>query len=202
MRALFREAFDRGSSEVAAAPPVPPEPAAAIAPAPAASAPVAPATPASPIPVVAADAAPLPSLGGERLPACLEPWKSLYILRRGVLPCCYGGRPIAPMEDYKAAWNGPLMQAIRGELVAARFHDYCLASPSCPIVRKSAEAGAMPFGQRFLLSARQRWAAVDRRLGGLPGRIWRPLKRGAQGVRVLVTDPRRVARAVARRLHV
>ena len=28
------------------------------------------------------------SLGAERKPACTEPWKSLYILRRGVFPCC------------------------------------------------------------------------------------------------------------------
>ena len=27
--------------------------------------------------------APLPSLGGEKQPLCLEPWRSLYILRRG-----------------------------------------------------------------------------------------------------------------------
>lgn len=38
-----------------------------------------------------------PSLGAERKPACTEPWRSLYILRRGVLPCCYGGAPIADM---------------------------------------------------------------------------------------------------------
>ena len=34
------------------------------------------------------------SLGEEKLPACMEPWTSLYILRRGVLPCCYGGIPL------------------------------------------------------------------------------------------------------------
>jgi sulfatase maturation enzyme AslB (radical SAM superfamily) len=122
----------------------------------------------------------LPSLGGEQQPACLEPWKSLYILRRGVMPCCYGGAPIAPMEDYRTAWNSPLMQSIRGELLAGRFHDYCLCSTACPIVRKLDKAKALPLRKRVRLKAREWWARIDRRLAGVPNRIWRPLK-GAIG---------------------
>ena len=30
------------------------------------------------------------ALGGANLPLCREPWMSFYILRRGVMPCCYG----------------------------------------------------------------------------------------------------------------
>jgi MoaA/NifB/PqqE/SkfB family radical SAM enzyme len=194
MRELFQEEFDKGASEVATVP------GAAVAPAPAASAPLAPAV-AEPPAAAAPEPAPLPSLGGERLPACLEPWKSLYILRRGVLPCCYGGRPIAPMEGYRDAWNSPLMQDIRGELLAGRFHDYCLASPACPIVRKSAEAHALPARQEARLRVRAVWARLDKRLGGMPGRVWRPIKRGAQLARTAATDPARAARGVARRVR-
>jgi hypothetical protein len=116
------------------------------------------------------------SLGGEHQPVCLEPWKSLYILRRGVMPCCYGHGPIAPMEEYRTAWNSPTMQSIRGELLKGRFHDYCLRSAACPIVRKHQQAHALPLVQQWHLKAREWWNRVDRRLGGLPNRLWRPLK--------------------------
>jgi MoaA/NifB/PqqE/SkfB family radical SAM enzyme len=171
MRDLFKEEFARGASleepitavsgEAAAAPPQ-----------------------AAPVPVPPPTEGlidnVLPSLGGDHQPACLEPWKSLYILRRGVMPCCYGHGPIAPMEEYRTAWNSPLMQSIRGELLEGRFHDYCLRSAACPIVRKHAQAHALPSHQHWHLKARGWWAWIDRRLGGVPNRIWRPLK-GAIG---------------------
>jgi pyruvate-formate lyase-activating enzyme len=147
---------------------------------------------APPAPAPAAPEA-LPSLGGEHQPACLEPWKSLYILRRGVMPCCYGGAPIAPMEDYRTAWNSPLMQSIRGELLEGRFHDYCLCSTACPIVRKLDRAKALPLRKRVRLKVREWWARSDRRLAGVPNRIWRPL-RGAIG---RVTRPVRHAGSAA-----
>ena len=139
---------------------------------------------------------PLPSLGDERLPICAEPWKSLYILRRGVMPCCYGGAPLAPMESYRETWNAPEVQAIRSELLHGRFHDYCLRSPACPIVRKSNYAGTMPFRQRALLKARDAWSRANRRLGGVPVRVWIPIRRTASAVRMAVTDPRRIVRLV------
>ncbi len=86
---------------------------------------------------------PAPSLGAERLPACTEPWKSLYILRRGVFPCCYGGRALAPMNEYRNAWHSPLLRAIRHDLARGQFHQYCLDSPACPIVRKSQASGSL-----------------------------------------------------------
>jgi len=130
----------------------------------------------------AAAAEPVPSLGGGTL-ACEEPWKSLYILRRGVFPCCYGGEPIAPMNGYREAWNSPLMRAIRGELAAGRFHEYCLKSSSCPIVRKAEQGrGLAPHDSRYL-RVRRLWHRLDRTWGGVPGRVLAPLK--ASVVRLL-----------------
>ena len=80
------------------------------------------------------------TLGEGRTPACLEPWKSLYILRRGVFPCCYGSRPLAAMGEYRETWNAPLLQDIRRHLARGEFHTYCLSSYSCPIVRKNTHA--------------------------------------------------------------
>jgi sulfatase maturation enzyme AslB (radical SAM superfamily) len=119
----------------------------------------------------------VPSLGGERLPLCTEPWKSLFILRRGVSACCYGGA-FAPMEDYREAWNSPEMQQIRAELLAGRFPGYCLRSRACPIVRKSHESGTLPRGQQALLWARGIWALVNRWSGGVPRRVVRRLRQG------------------------
>lgn len=163
MRDLFTEEFERGANleDSAVAAPAPP---AAAEPAPPQS------TTDNPQPAIQE------SLGGERQPACLEPWKSLYILRRGVMPCCYGHGPIAPMEEYRTAWNSPMMQSIRGELLEGRFHDYCLRSAACPIVRKHQEANALPQRQQWHLKAREWWNRIDRRLGGIPNRLWRPLK--------------------------
>jgi hypothetical protein len=216
MRDLFEEEFDRGATQAEALPAASPTPPAGAAPmsdppgsdvrlplanvsasktesvteTPSAPEPVA-------IPMVAVH--PLPSLGSDHRPACTEPWTSLYILRRGVLPCCYGGKPIGQMEDYREAWNGELMQAIRGELAQGRFHEYCLESPACPIVRKAAEAHILPPRQRAMLELRHGWSRVDHLLGGIPARIWKPLKRGGQMARVAITDPARAVRR-ARRL--
>jgi MoaA/NifB/PqqE/SkfB family radical SAM enzyme len=142
--------------------------------------------------------APLPSLGAEHRPACLEPWKSLYILRRGVLPCCYGGTPIADMEHYREAWNSDEMQAIRRELLRGRFHDYCLKSPACPIVRKSEQARTLPLNQRILMRARHVWWRFNRDTGGLPNRVWVPVKWMAIRARRAATDPRYVAHHTSR----
>jgi wyosine [tRNA(Phe)-imidazoG37] synthetase (radical SAM superfamily) len=168
MRDLFQEDFDADAEPASApadTPPAAPAPAAVVAAAEPAPAPapapqtVAPA-PLEPAPVPAMPAA-LPSIGREKAPACLEPWKSLYILRRGVLPCCYGGAPLAPMEDYRKVWNSPEVQAIRGELLQGRFHDYCLKSPACPIVRKSEHAGLLPMHQRARLQGRHWWGQLN-----------------------------------------
>ena len=90
-----------------------------------------------------------------RLPICTEPWTSLYVLRRGTLPCCYGGPVLAPMASFQEAWNAPLVQDIRRELRDGRFHAYCFDSPDCPIVRKATEGGELPAAQSALLLARR-----------------------------------------------
>ena len=123
--------------------------------------------PARPTPIPAESRAPSEvrvqaSLGSEANPACLEPWKSLYILRRGVFPCCYGAKPIAPMNEYREAWNSPLLQAIRGDLARGRFHQYCLDSPACPIVRKSAEAHELRPADAIRMRARHVGAEANR----------------------------------------
>jgi hypothetical protein len=87
-------------------------------------------------------AEPLPSLGGERKPLCTEPWKSLYILRRGVFPCCYGDKRLGDMDQYREAWNSPQLQQIRTALAEGRFPSYCLDSSLCPIVQKMQHAAA------------------------------------------------------------
>lgn len=166
LEAQFQKAFDEGRAEAAAVLGIRPAPAAA---------PVEDAPRPAPIPLPMADA-PKPSLGGEKLPACTEPWSSLYILRRGTMPCCYGGQPIAPMGDFKQAWNGPLIQGIRRELLHGRFHDYCFASPDCPIVKKAEQARVLSPLQSAQLWGRRvhdRWA---RQRYGLPGTIYRTTK--------------------------
>ncbi len=138
--------------------------------------------PSEPAPVAesaAQPAEPLPSLGGEREPVCTEPWKSLYILRRGVFPCCYGGAPLAKMDGYRDAWNSPEVRAIRTELAAGRFHDYCLSSPACPIVRKAHESAELTTAQSMKMETRRAWARVDRAGRGWPSRIFRLGKRVA-----------------------
>jgi sulfatase maturation enzyme AslB (radical SAM superfamily) len=117
----------------------------------------------------------LPSLGGGHLPICQEPWRSLYILRRGVFPCSYG-EPITPMRGYRGAWNSQQMKAIRAELAAGRFHEYCLNATACPIVRKKEQGRRLgPTDARYL-RVRRLWHRLDRGLGGTPGRLLRPLK--------------------------
>jgi MoaA/NifB/PqqE/SkfB family radical SAM enzyme len=141
-----------------------------------------------------------PSLGAERKPACTEPWRSLYILRRGVLPCCYGGAPIADMTEYRSAWNSPLLQDIRAELAAGRFHAYCLKSPACPIVRKSVQARALPVRQAVYVQLRRGWTRFDRMTRGGAGRLLHWSRLAVRGARRVLTDPEYRRRRFARRL--
>lgn len=135
------------------------------------------------------EAAVAESLGEENLPACLEPWTSLYILRRGVLPCCYGGHPVAEMESHEEAWNSEIVQEIRSELAQGRFHVYCLRSPSCPIVRKDSHAGALPRSQAVYLRGREFLQKLDRHFFGVPGKIYRPTKWVGMRMWAAVSDP-------------
>ena len=78
-------------------------------------------------------------------PLCSEPWTTLYVLRRGIMPCCYATAPIAtwdqqrgrPLDEFLGeVFNGPKYQEIRGELAAGRLAEYCLNTPSCPILKQ------------------------------------------------------------------
>jgi hypothetical protein len=112
---------------------------------------------------------------------CREPWESYYILRRGILPCCHGSKPIAPMEDAERAWNSPELQEIRRYLAAGQLSPYCLESTGCPIV------------QRHLLRqrTRERWlpdrlrvlGKLNRLFRGMPARLYyRVVRRGTEVV--------------------
>jgi MoaA/NifB/PqqE/SkfB family radical SAM enzyme len=191
MSEMFEEAYEAPAEPEAEAPSAPAPEAAPLA---ATAAPEPSPTVVAPAAELPAASPALPSLGDERLPACSEPWKSLYILRRGVMPCCYGGEPLAPMDSYRETWNSREMQAIRSSLLQGRFHDYCLRSPACPIVRKSNEAGVLPVQQRALLRARLAWAVLNRHTWGVPNMVWTPLRRGFSAAHTAVTDPRRFAR--------
>ena len=166
---MFSELFEQGRQEALAqaaaetpsVEPVPSEP----PPAPAA-APMEETTP------VLSDAA----LSEASWPLCTEPWKAFYIVRRGVLPCCYGGRPIAEIEESEAAWNGPELRSIRGALARGRFPRYCLRTPSCPIVQKHRESVTLPPSERALAVLYDVWFASNRLTGGLPRQGWRLLK--------------------------
>lgn len=154
-------ASDTEGEPVAATPP--PEP-----PSPAAEAP-----PTAPSPVPTPAPAEEPEPAAPRLPICTEPWASLYVLRRGTMPCCYGGRPVAPMEGFREAWNGPQVVEMRRALAAGRFHAYCFDSPDCPLVRQHEHAHDLAAGQRTLLLGRRLLDRLRRDGYGRPGRAWR-----------------------------
>jgi MoaA/NifB/PqqE/SkfB family radical SAM enzyme len=154
--------------------------------------------------VVAPDPAadePLPSLGAEREPICMEPWRSLYILRRGIMPCCYGGEPIGDFTSYREAWNGQEIVEIRESLAAGRFHGYCLNSPACPIVRKRQASGELPWHQRFMLVCRRYWFAFERSTedGWRSVASW-PIKKGVRFALAFRREPMATTKHAVRKL--
>jgi hypothetical protein len=86
-------------------------------------------------------------------PLCSEPWKSLYVLNRGIFPCCFGRKPLArwtergsrSVEQFiEETRNGAAFQEIRQSLASGVFPAYCLSAQSCPIVRKAMTKDARP----------------------------------------------------------
>lgn len=118
-------------------------------------------------------------LGLTKFPLCREPWESYYILRRGILPCCHGEKPIARMSEWATAWNSPAAQEIRSFLSRGKLSPYCLGSLGCPIVQKylakkreealvpALSPEARPPFLRFL----------NRLFFRVPGKIYRRLKK-------------------------
>ncbi len=120
---------------------------------------------------------------GRARPLCTEPWQNYYILRRGIMPCCYGYKALAPMSEWASAWNCAQLQEIRSYLAKGQLSPYCLLSYSCPIVQRyladhpeariapehCAEPVAPPPERPLVLRL------ANRALGGLPARIYRRL---------------------------
>ena len=78
-------------------------------------------------------------------PICNEPWQSLHVLKRGLIPCCFSRTPLAswerrgnrPLMQFVAeVWNGGLMREMREALAVGEFHDMCKMGSGCPIVKR------------------------------------------------------------------
>jgi hypothetical protein len=75
-------------------------------------------------------------IGETGMPLCREPWENLYILRRGILPCCYGNPIGFSFDEYAEAWNSPQIQEIRRYLSQGKLSPYCMECLGCPIVQR------------------------------------------------------------------
>lgn len=118
-------------------------------------------------------------LGASKFPLCREPWESYYILRRGILPCCYGNPILAPMSEYAESWNSSRLQEIRAFLARGELSPYCLESLGCPIVqrileKKHREGEPAPFPSSRPAVVR----LINRLLFGLPKRLYLAVRRG------------------------
>ncbi len=81
-------------------------------------------------------------------PICSEPWRTSYVLTRGIQPCTFGtlarqciatwsergDRPLAAFVS--DAFNGSAMQKMRAQLARGDLPRFCRDCPTCPIVRK------------------------------------------------------------------
>gem|GEM_PF-357830 len=115
---------------------------------------------------------------------CREPWETYYILRRGILPCCHGGKAIAKMSEWATAWNSAKLQEIRSHLARNRLSPYCFESPGCPIVQrhlaqKRRAATPEPAGASHAKSKVLR--RINKALGGWPGRNLRWMRSFRRG---------------------
>jgi len=114
-------------------------------------------------------------IGETGMPLCREPWENLYILRRGILPCCYGNPIGYSFDEYAEAWNSPQIQEIRRYLSQGKLSPYCLECLGCPIVQRylveHPEQGPQrkhkPFGLRL----------VNRLLFRVPSKIYQGVKK-------------------------
>ena len=92
------------------------------------------------------------SVSDVNVPLCLDPWKTVYITSRGILPCCFARSSIAhwdqrgnrSLEQFvRDSINAPLMQEIRRALAVRQLSAYCLSCTSCPIVKTHQYEGAL-----------------------------------------------------------
>jgi MoaA/NifB/PqqE/SkfB family radical SAM enzyme len=79
-------------------------------------------------------------------PLCAEPWKTIYVLARGIMPCCYATEPIAKWTDQGErsldeflhdVFNSGEYQNLRRELAAGRLAPFCRSTPSCPVAKRA-----------------------------------------------------------------
>lgn len=77
-------------------------------------------------------------------PICSEPWKTAYLLARGIMPCCYGYKPLATWDEIdpddvegsiKAAYNNEGFRELRRDLAGGKLSSYCMSCKSCPLTR-------------------------------------------------------------------
>ncbi len=108
-------------------------------------------------------------------PLCREPWEHYYILRRGIVPCCYGNPVLAPMSEWAETWNSPVLQEMRSYLSRGELSPYCLRSPSCPIVQRV--LAEKPAAKIVLAKKPGFLRLLNRMLGGVPGRVYRVFRR-------------------------
>ncbi|MEE9613600.1 MAG: radical SAM/SPASM domain-containing protein [Thermodesulfobacteriota bacterium] len=78
-------------------------------------------------------------------PLCREPWDSVYLFKRGVLPCCFTVSPVTHINTTddgslhdiaREAFNSEEMREIRTALAQRRLPEWCLKNRGCPIVKK------------------------------------------------------------------
>jgi len=105
------------------------------------------------------------------LQLCREPWENFYILRRGILPCCYGNPIPYSMKQWVEAWNSLELQEIRRYLSRGKLSPYCLECLSCPIVQRHlAKRSFPPRSRPFLLRF------LNRIFFRIPGKIYQALE--------------------------
>jgi MoaA/NifB/PqqE/SkfB family radical SAM enzyme len=80
-----------------------------------------------------------------QVPLCQEPWKTFYLMKRGIYPCCFGYRPLflpdneaeLPLEQFLSnVWNSEEFLEIRSYLARGELAPYCWKSPSCLVLRR------------------------------------------------------------------
>jgi hypothetical protein len=86
-------------------------------------------------------------------PLCAEPWKTLYVLNRGIMPCAFGVRALANwdeqggrnLDDFlRDVFNSDQYQEIRTELAAGRLPLYCRESLGCPALKRMSDRHGDP----------------------------------------------------------
>ncbi len=85
-------------------------------------------------------------------PLCSEPWKTIYVMSRGIMPCCYAKTPFVMFSELdndnlfhslRDLWNAEEYRDMRSQLAKGVFPEFCQETPSCPIVRRSKDARAL-----------------------------------------------------------